>query len=115
MPRTELPKMDESGPIDYLDEDPEIPTQKYCVVSFISPEKIIKQKQEFMFEKFVAWMDYEWKVKGLENFMAFLSKKYSVKIDDLLKDAQDFVAVRKEEVKKTDIQEQYQIFLLKNE
>jgi Family of unknown function (DUF5832) len=115
MPRTELPKMDESGPIDYLDEDPEIPTQKYCVVSFISPEKIIKQKQEFMFEKFVAWMDYEWKVKGLENFMAFLSKKYSVKIDDLLKDAQEYVNVRKEEVKQTDIHEQYQIFLLKNE
>jgi len=107
--------MDESGPIDYLDEDPEIPTQKYCVVSFISPEKIIKQKQEFMFEKFVAWMDYEWKVKGLENFMAFLSKKYSVKIDDLLKDAQEYVNVRKEEVKQTDIHEQYQIFLLKNE
>ena len=115
MPRTELPKMDESGPIDYLDEDPEIPTQKYCVVSFISPEKVIKQKQEFMFEKFVAWMDYEWKVKGLENFMAFLSKKYSVKIDDLLKDAQEYANVRKDEIKQTDIHEQYQIFLLKNE
>jgi hypothetical protein len=115
MPGTELPRMDENGPIDYLDEDPEIPTQKYCVVSFISPEKVIKQKNEFMFEKFVAWMDYEWKVKGLENFMAFLSKKYSVKIDDLLKDAQEYVNVRKEEVKQTDIHEQYQIFLLKNE
>ena len=115
MPLTELPKADENGPVDFLDEDPEIPTQKYCVVSFISPEKVIKQKQEFMFEKFVEWMDYEWKIKGLENFMAFLSKKYSVKIDDLLKDAQEFVNVRKEEVKKTDIHEQYQIFLLKNE
>jgi hypothetical protein len=115
MPLTELPKADENGPIDYLDEDPEIPTQKYCVVSFISPEKVIKQKQEFFFEKFVAWMDYEWKIKGLENFMAFLSKKYSVKVDDLMKDANDYVNVRKEEVKKTDIHEQYQIFLLKNE
>ena len=115
MPRTELPKRDDSGPIDYLDEDPEIPTQKYCIVSFISPEKVVKNKEEFMFEKFVEWMDYEWKIKGLENFMAFLSKKYSVKIDDLMKDANDFVAVRKEEVKKTDIREQYEIFLLKNE
>ena len=115
MPRTELPKRDESGPIDYLDEDPEVPTQKYCIVSFISPEKVIKNKEEFYFEKFVEWMDYEWKIKGLENFMAFLSKKHSLKIDDLLKDANDFVAVRKEEVKKTDIREQYQIFLLKNE
>ena len=115
MPRTELPKRDENGLIDFLDEDPEIPTQKYCIVSFISPEKVIKNKEEFYFEKFVEWMDYEWKIKGLENFMAFLSKKYSVKIDDLLKDAQDFVSVRKDEVKKTDIREQYQIFLLKNE
>ena len=115
MPRTELPKRDESGPIDYLDEDPEIPTQKYCIVSFLSPEKVVKNKEEFYFEKFVEWMDYEWKIKGLENFMAFLSKKYSVKIDDLLKDANDFVSVRKEEVKKTDIREQYEIFLLKNE
>jgi hypothetical protein len=115
MPRTELPKRDESGPIDYLDEDPEIPTQKYCIVSFISPEKVMKNKEEFMFEKFVEWMDYEWKVKGLESLMAFMSKKYSLKIDDLMKDANDFVSVRKEEVKKTDIHEQYQIFLLKNE
>jgi hypothetical protein len=115
MPRTELPKRDDSGPIDYLDEDPEIPTQKYCIVSFLSPEKVVKNKEEFMFEKFVEWMDYEWKIKGLENFMAFLSKKYSLKIDDLMKDANDFVAVRKEEVKKTDIREQYEVFLLKNE
>ena len=115
MPRTELPKRDENGPIDFLDEDPEIPTQKYCIVSFISPEKVMKNKEEFMFEKFVAWMDYEWKVKGLESLMAFMSKKYSLKIDDLMKDANDFVSVRKEEVKKTDIHEQYQIFLLKNE
>jgi hypothetical protein len=115
MPRTELPKRDESGPIDYLDEDPEIPTQKYCIVSFISPEKVMKNKEELMFEKFVAWMDYEWKVKGLESLMAFMSKKYSLKIDDLMKDANDFVSVRKEEVKKTDIHEQYQIFLLKHE
>lgn len=115
MPRTELPKHDENGAVDYLDEDPEIPTQKYCIVSFISPEKVIKNKEEFFFEKFVEWMDYEWKIKGLESLMAFMSKKYALKIDDLMKDANDFVAVRKEEVKKTDIREQYEIFLLKNE
>jgi len=107
--------MDESGPIDYLDEDPEIPTQKYCVVSFISPEKVIKQKEEFMFEEFMKWTDYDFKIKGLENFAAFLAKKYSLKVDELLKDAEDFSRVRKDEIKQTDIHEQYQVFLLKNE
>jgi len=112
---TELPKTEDGEKVDYLEEDPEIPTQKYCIISFISPEKTIKQKQEFYFEKFVEWMDYEWKIKGLEHLMAFVSKKYSIKIDDLLKDAEDFVKVRNAEVKETDIHEQYQVFLLKNE
>lgn len=117
MPGTaDIPKHDETGAvIDYLDEDPEIPTQKYAIVSFLSPEKIVKQKQEFFFEKFIQWMNYDWKVKGLEHFMAFLSKKYNVKIDDLLKDAEEFAKVRSQEIKETDVHEQYQVFLLKHE
>lgn len=115
MPRTELPKTEDGQVIDYLDEDPEVPTQKYCIVSFISPEKIIKQKQEFFFERFIQFMDYDWKVKGLEHLMAFLSKKYDIKIDDLLKDAEEFTKVRKEEIKQTDVPEMYQVFLLKHE
>jgi hypothetical protein len=116
MPRETLPKTEDDGTtIDYLEEDPEIPTQRYCIVSFISPEKVIKQKQEFMNEKFVEWLEYDWKVKGMENYIAFLSKKYNLKIDDLFKDLEDFRKIHNEEIKKTDIHEQYQIFLLKNE
>lgn len=112
----QLPRKDDEGmTIDYLDEDPEIPTQKYVIVSFLSPEKVMKQKEQFYFEEFIKYMDYDWKVKGLEHLMAFLSKKYSLKIDDLLKDASDFAAVRKEEIKQTDVPEQYQVFLLKHE
>jgi hypothetical protein len=111
----QLPRTDESGVIDYLDEDPEIPTQKYCIVSFLSPERIIKQKEKFFFEEFVKFMDYDWKVKGLEHFMVYLSKKYNLKIDDLLKDAEEFAKVRDEEIRQTDVPEQYQVFLLKHE
>jgi hypothetical protein len=111
-----LPKHEENGSIvDYLDEDPEIPTQKYCIVSFLSPEKIVKQKQEFMFEEFVKFMDYDWKVKGLEHFMVFLSKKYGLKIDELIADATEFGKVREKEIKETDVPEQWQVFLLKHE
>jgi hypothetical protein len=111
-----LPKRDESGDvIDYLDEDPEVPTQKYCIVSFLSPEKVIQDKQRFFFERFIQYMNYDWKVKGLEHFMAFLSKKYSLTIDDLLKDAAEFASVRDAEIKATDLEEQYQVFLLKHE
>ena len=98
-----------------MDEDPEVPTQKYCIVSFLSPEKIVKQKQEFMFQEFVKFMDYDWKVKGLEHFMAFLAKKYTLKVEELIADATEFGKVREKEIRETDVPEQWQVFLLKNE
>ena len=44
--RETLPKYEDAKTIDYLEEDSEIPTQRYAILSFISPEKVIKQKQE---------------------------------------------------------------------
>ena len=115
MPET-LDVKDETGEvIDYLEEDPEIPTQRYGIVSFISPEKVIKQKEQYMVEEFVKWLDYDWKIKGMERFVDFLSKKYTLKVDDLLKDMQEFTKVHNADIKKTDITEQYQVFLLKHE
>ena len=113
--REVLPKSEDDSLIDYLDEDPEVPTQKYCIVSFLSPEKVIQDKNRFFFSEFVKFMDYDWKVKGLEHLMAFLSKKYDLKIDDLLKDAEEFGKVRDKEIRETDIEEAWQVFLLKHE
>jgi hypothetical protein len=116
MPRQTLPKFEDDGqPIDYLDEDPEVPTQRYCVISFLSPEKIIKRREEFFNEKFVEWLEYDWKIKGMEHMMAFIAKKYSLKVEDLFKDLEDFTKVHNDEIKKTDIHEQYEVFLLKRE
>jgi hypothetical protein len=116
MPRETLPKHEDTGDlVDYLDEDPEIPTQRYCLVSFLSPEKVIQDKNRFFFKEFMQFMNYDWKVKGLEHFMAFLSKKYGIKIDDLLKDAEEFGKVRDKEIRDTDVEEQWQVFLLKHE
>ena len=115
MPREELPRVEDDTVIDYLEEDPEIPTQRYSIISFISPEKVIKQKEEYYVEQFVKWLDYDWKIKGMEHFMNFLSKKYSLKIDDLFKDLEEFTKVHNAEIKQTDVHEQYQVFLLKQE
>jgi hypothetical protein len=116
MPRETLPKTEEDGTvIDYLEEDPEIPTQRYSIVSFISPEKVIKQKNEFMNEKFVEWLEYDWKIEGMNNFVSFLAKKYNLKVDDLFKDLEEFRKVHNEAIRKTDIHEKWQVFLLKNE
>lgn len=113
--REELPKMDENGPIDYLEEDPEVPTQRYAILSFISPEKVIKQKQEFINEKFIEWLECDWKVRGIEKYNAYIAQKYNLKVEDLFVDLQAFTKVHNEDIKKTDIHEQYQVFLLKRE
>ena len=110
-----FPKEEDGKVVDYLEEDAEIPTQRYAIISFLSPEKVIKQKQEFYFEKFVGWMDMEWKVSGMESLMAFLAKKYSLKTEDLMNDMIEFKKVHEAEIKKTDIHEKYQVFLLKHE
>ena len=116
MPREVLSAVDDDGqPIDFLDEDPEIPTQRYGIISFLSPEKVIKQKEQYYVEEFVRWLDYDWKVKGLEHFMSYLSKKYTLKVEDLMTDMQEFAKVHNDEIRKTDVLEQWQVFLLKNE
>lgn len=116
MPRETLPKTEDDGhPIDYLEEDPEVPTQRYCIISFISPEKVIKQRNEYFNEKFVEWLDYDWKITGMETYNAFLAKKYSIKVDDLFADFEEFRKIHHAAVKQTDIHEKYQVFLLKHE
>jgi len=114
--KVELPVHEDDGSIvDYLDEDPELPNQRYVIVSFLSPEKVIQKKQDFFFQKFLQWVDYDWKVKGLETLASYISTKYSVKIDDIMKDIHDFEKTHKAELKKTDVPEKYQIFLLNHE
>jgi hypothetical protein len=116
MPRESLPVHEDDGtPIDYLEEDPEVPTQRYCIISFISPEKVLKQKAEFYNSKFVEWLEYDWKIKGFEKYNAFIAQKYNIKVEDLFKDTQEFTKVHNEDIKNTDIHEQYQVFMLKNE
>jgi hypothetical protein len=113
--REELPKIDENGPIDYLEEDPEVPTQRYAIVSFISPEKVLKQKTQFYTEKFIEWLEYDWKIKGIEKYNAFLAQKYNLKVEELFADTEAFRKIHNEDISKTDVLEQWQVFLLKKE
>jgi hypothetical protein len=41
---------------DFLDVDQTIPGQKYCVLSFLSPEKILKHKESFLNTEFLKWL-----------------------------------------------------------
>jgi hypothetical protein len=74
---------------DFLDDDPEIPGQKIALLSFISPEKVLQDKEKFFFEHFLQDYDFQWKTKNLETFLAgqiaSINKKLEENSDELEK------------------------------
>jgi len=68
-------------PEDFLTEDPEISSQKYVLLSFLSPEKVLARKDLFMFENFLKVYEVDWKVKNLEKFLGETVKGINDRID----------------------------------
>jgi len=48
--------MSENTVVDYLEEDKPIKGQNFCVLSFLSPEKVLKKKEAFFFSEFMKWV-----------------------------------------------------------
>jgi hypothetical protein len=44
-----MSKLDKAVAEDFLDEDPEIPSQKYALLSFLSPNSVLEKKELFFF------------------------------------------------------------------
>jgi len=68
---------------DYLMEDVELPSQKVVLLSFLSPEKILANKDIFMFKKFLANYELQWKTVKLEQWMAEQFRTLNARIESL--------------------------------
>jgi hypothetical protein len=68
---------------DYLMEDAELPSQKVVLLSFLSPEKILANKDIFMFKKFLVDYEMQWKTTRLEQWMAEQIRSLNAKIESL--------------------------------
>jgi hypothetical protein len=66
---------------DFLTEDVEIPGQKYCLLSFISPEKVLANKDVFFFSKFLESFEYTQRVTSFETFLMTTVKSINDKIN----------------------------------
>lgn len=53
----------------YLEADKEIPGQHYCCLSFISPQKILKNKDLYFFSEFLKDYEIQYKIKATESFV----------------------------------------------
>jgi hypothetical protein len=125
---------------DFLTEDPEIPGQKYCLLSFLSPEKVLSKKDIFLFSKFLETFEYSLRVASFEAFMIHEFKEvYNVltadadkadaadlsgvaialrearpKLDQLMDRFQVHVKNIKADLKESKVKEMYDEFMYKN-
>lgn len=97
--------------VDLLDEDKPIAGQKFVCVSFVSPEKILKQKEMFYFENFLKHYDFSKSMQKFQQFLNFISYKYNISFDKVMEDYQDFVKSEKEELTKTSLEDDYKNFV----
>jgi len=101
--------------VDLLEEDKPIAGQKFVCVSFVSPEKILKQKEIFFFEEFLKKWDFNKSMEKFVQFMNFVSYKYNLSFDDLSNDFKDFVKEEKDNLVKSGIEDDFKTFIDNNE
>lgn len=101
--------------VDLLDEDKSIAGQKFVCLSFISPEKILKNKELFMFESFIKQWEFTKTITKYREFISYISYKYNLKLDNVMDDYDEFCKTEKENLKKTEIEDDYKNFIDVNE
>lgn len=103
--------------VDLLEEDKPIAGQKFVCLSFVSPEKIIKQKEEFLYEEFIKQWDFKKSMEKFTQFLNFVAFKYpSLSFDKLMSDFNDFTKEEGDSLKlATSISDDYKTFIDNNE
>ena len=100
--------------VDLLDEDKPIAEQKFVCLSFISPEKIIENKELFLFQEFTKQYHFNKTIELLTKYSNFLSFKYGLNIDEITNELKEFAESEKEELKSR-VKDDYANFIDKNE
>jgi hypothetical protein len=116
----EFPKKMKNGKpnpkyVDLLDVDKSIAGQNFGCFSFITPEKILKKKELFYFENFLKKWEFAKSMEKFSQFINFVSFKYKISLDDVMKDYQDFIKDEQAELIKTNIDNDYKTFVDQNE
>ena len=101
--------------VDLLEEDNSVSGQKFVCLSFISPEKILKKKEIFIFDKFLKQYDLAKSLEKFTQFMSFLSFKYKLDFDNLTKDLQEFTEEEKDNLYNLSLYDEYKTYVDNNE
>ena len=101
--------------IDLCDEDPPIAGQKFACISFISPEKVLKKREIYMFEQFLKQWDFKKSMDKFFDFIHFLSFKYNLNVETIINDYTEFIKDESVKLKENTLEDDYKNFLDKNE
>jgi hypothetical protein len=101
--------------VDLLEVDKPIAGQTFGCFSFISPETILKQREMFYFEEFLKQWDMNKSMEKFHQFLNFLSYKYKLTFEDIMKDFEEFVKEERETIIKTSTEDDYKTFLDREE
>ena len=101
--------------IDLCDEDPPIAGQKFACLSFVSPEKILKKRENYIFEQFLAQGEFSKCMEKSMDFLNFLAYKYHLKIDDVMADFTEFVKDEDVKMKASGVDDDFKTYMEKNE
>lgn len=101
--------------IDLCDEDQPIAGQKFTCLSFVSPEKILKKREIFLFDQFIKQWDFTKSLAKFFDFLHFLAYKYNLKIDDIVADFNEFAKEEDSKLKENSTEDDYKNFLDKKE
>jgi len=100
--------------VDLLDEDKPIAEQKFCCLSFVSPENEIKNKKLFMLESFLREYDFNKSMEKFIQFVNYISYKYSINSEEIVTEFKSFVESERPSLTKS-CEDDYKTFLDNNE
>jgi len=97
--------------VDLLEVDKPIAGQSFGCFSFISPEKILKQREIFYFEEFLKQWEMNKSMTKFHQFLNFISFKYKLQFEEVIKDFEVFVKEERKTIMASSIEDDYKTFL----
>ena len=121
---------------EYLNDDPDVPGQKFVLLSFLSPERVLAKKEIFLFDKFLNTFEFTFRSQVLEKFLMGTVKAVNdklnaeadaaeekdlsgvaqtirdsrVRMDTLMDDLQKFIKGNQTELREMKLKEMYDEF-----
>jgi len=103
--------------VDLLDQDNPISGQKFSCISFVSPEKILEDKNIYFFKEFLKEWDMAKSLEKFNQFLNFIAYKHNIENNVIVNDFNDFIKEETDVIKSKsiDINSDFTTYLENNE